>query len=97
MSGAEPQHERRSGGVDAAHHSDNQRRLMALESKVDENTKVTEQLAADTAELVGMWRDAGVVFKWLRKIGALLMWVSKLVAAVGVVYGLGKYFGGGSK
>lgn len=83
--------------VDDAHHSDNQRRLMALENKVDENTKVTEQLAADTAELVDMWRDAGVVFKWLRRFGALLMWVSKLVAAVGVVYGLGKYFGGGAK
>lgn len=79
--------------IDDAHHSDNQRRLMALENKVDENTKVTEQLAADTAELVDMWRDAGVVFKWLRKIGGLLMWVSKLVASVGVVYGLGKYFG----
>lgn len=81
--------------VDAAHHSDNQRRFVALEAKIDENTKVTEKLAADTAELVVMWKDAGVFFKWMRKAGSLIVWLSKLALAVGGLYGLGKLLGGG--
>lgn len=80
--------------VDDAHHSDNQRRFVALEAKIDENTKVTERLATDTAELVDMWRDASVFFKWMRRFGGLIAWVGKVAVGIGALYGLGRYFGG---
>ncbi|MGI4850226.1 MAG: hypothetical protein ACRYGK_19125 [Janthinobacterium lividum] len=86
---------------DEAHHADNQRRLMTLENKVDENTLITQQntaaidkIGSDTAELVEMWKDAGVVFKWIRKIGVALIWIGKVFGAIGAVYGVWKYFGG---
>lgn len=80
--------------VDDAHHADNQRRFIALETKIDQNTTVTEKLATDTAELVEMWKDAGVFFKWMRKAGAVLMWLGKVAVAVGALYGAGHYWGG---
>lgn len=77
-----------------AHHNDNQRRFVALENKIDENTRVTHKLAADTAELVTMWQDAGVFFKWMRRCGSLIVWLSKLALAIGGLYGLKTLFGG---
>jgi hypothetical protein len=82
-----------TGIADEAHHADNQRRFIAIEQKLDANTVLTEALAGDTAELVAMWRDASVVFKWFRKLGAVLMWISKVVLAIGALYGAGRYWG----
>ena len=75
--------------VNDAHHADNQRRFIALETKIDANTAVTkklasdtEKLATDTADLLVMWQDAGVFFKWMRKAGAALAWCSKVIVTV---------------
>ncbi len=70
----------------AKHHAENQERFQALEKKVDVNTAVTEKLAGDTAELVEMWKDAGVFFKWMRRFGTAALWISKVVLALGAVY-----------
>lgn len=83
----EPAHE----AVDAAHHVANQRRFCVIETKIDANTAVTEKLAIDTADLLEMWKDAGVFFKWMRRLGAAFMWISKLVLAAGVIWGAWRY------
>ena len=84
--------------IEAAHHADNQRRFIAIEHKLDANTQVTEKLASDTAELVEMWKDAGVFFKWMRRGGALLIWVGKVASAllilIGVPAAINHFFGG---
>jgi hypothetical protein len=74
-------------------HADNQRRFLALEEAIAANTDLTLRLAGDTAELLDMWREASVVFRWLGKIGSGLLWVSKVVVAVGAVYGAIRYWG----
>lgn len=61
-------------------------RLTAIETKVDANTTLTEKLAGDTAELVEMWKDAGVFFKWMRRMGASILWISKVTLAIGAIY-----------
>jgi hypothetical protein len=76
-----------------AHHADNQRRFICLEQKVDANTVLTEKLAGDTADLLEMWKDAGVVFKWLRRIGVAVVGVSKVAVAIGSIYVAIKYWG----
>lgn len=81
--------------IDEAHHADNQRRFMTIEAKLDTNTAMTEKLAADTAELVVMWKDAGVFFKWMRRLGAAVQWFSKVAIAVGALYGIAHFWGGG--
>jgi hypothetical protein len=81
-----------------AHHADNQRRFIAIEVKLDANTQVTEKLASDTAELVEMWKDAGVFFKWMRRAGGLLIWVGKIASAalilLGIPAAIQHFFGG---
>lgn len=74
--------------LDAAHHADNQRRLSALETKID-------CLAADTADLLEMWKDAGVFFKWMRRLGTVIVWMAKVAAACGALWALWRY--GGNK
>jgi hypothetical protein len=74
--------------ADEAHHADNQRRFMVIETKLDANTAVTEKLAADTAGLLEMWKDAGVFFKWMRRLGSSVLWISKMVLAIGAIYGI---------
>jgi hypothetical protein len=69
-----------------AHHADNQRRFTALETGLAENTNVTKGLAADTAELVEMWKDAGVFFKWMRKLGTAAIWLGKVSAVLVAAY-----------
>lgn len=68
------------------HHADNQARFGTIEKKLDENTAVTEKLAGDTAELVEMWKDAGVFFKWMRRAGSALVTLSKWALAIGGLY-----------
>lgn len=67
---------------------DYDQRLTTLEKKVDENTAVTEKLANDTSSLLEMWKDASVVFKWIRKLGAGFIWISQFVIAMGALYGI---------
>lgn len=81
--------------VDDTHHSDNQRRFLVLEAKIDKNTLVTEQLASDTSDLLAMWRDAGVVFKWLRHLGAAIVWLRNVALACVALYVLWRYGSGG--
>jgi hypothetical protein len=84
-----------SDPADEPYHADNQRRFITIEEKLDANTAMTEKLAFDTAELVVMWRDAGVFFKWMRRLGGAITWVSKVAIAIGTIYGIGHYWGGG--
>ena len=79
--------------LDDAHHADNQRRFIEIEKKIDQNTAVTEKLALDTAELVDMWKDAGVFFKWMRRAGSALIWLGKVAAGIAGVWALWKYGG----
>lgn len=67
-------------------HADNQSRFREIERKLDDNTAVTKKLAEDTAELVEMWRDAGVFFKWMRRAGSALVTLSKWALAIGGLY-----------
>lgn len=81
--------------LDEAHHGDNQRRFIELEKKVDDNTTITKKLATDTAELLEMWKDAGVFFKWMRRAGSALISLGKVAAAVVAIWAAFKY--GGNK
>lgn len=74
-----------------ADHAETQRRFTAIETKLDANTDMTKKLAGDTAELVEMWKDAGVFFKWMRRLGAASLWLSKVVLAIGMLYGIIRY------
>lgn len=69
-----------------ADHAETQRRFTAIEEKLDANTDMTKKLAGDTAELVEMWKDAGVFFKWMRRFGVFTLWISKIVLVVAAVY-----------
>jgi hypothetical protein len=71
-----------------------QQRIIDIEIKLDANSALTQKLALDTAELLEMWRDAGVFFKWMRRLGAAIAWVSKIAIAIGALYGIGHYYGG---
>jgi hypothetical protein len=77
--------------VDEAHHGDNQRRFIELEKKMDVNTALTEKLASDTADLLEMWKDAGVFFKWMRKAGSALISMGKAAAAIAAIWAAIKY------
>jgi hypothetical protein len=79
--------------VESAHHDDNQRRLTVLEAKIDENTRVTQELVASTADLLEMWGDAGVFFKWMRRLGGFIVWVGKVIIGLGALWGIGHYWG----
>lgn len=69
-----------------AQHADNQRRFKSIEDKID-------TLQSDTSELLEMWRDAGIFFKWMRRLGSFFLWLSKVAISVGSLYGLSHYFG----
>jgi hypothetical protein len=80
--------------LEAQHHADNQLRFLAIETKLDANTAVTEKLAGDTAELVEMWKDAGVFFKWMRRAGKFVVGMSKFLLLVGSLYAIWKQWWG---
>lgn len=73
-----------------AHHGDNQRRFLKLEDKLDANTSMTRQLCEDTGDLLEMWKDAGVFFKWMRRLGTWLLWVGKVATATIAIFALWK-------
>jgi hypothetical protein len=79
--------------IDSAHHADNQRRFTAIEAKLEENTKVQQMLVDSTKDLLEMWGDAGVFFKWMRRLGALLVWIGKISAAIAALWGISHYWG----
>lgn len=72
--------------------NDYDHRLTILEKKVDDNTALTEKLATDTGSLLEMWKDASVVFKWIRKLGAGFIWISQVIIAIGAVYGINAFW-----
>jgi len=78
-------------------HEDYDKRFIAIETKLDVNTAVTEKLATDTAELLEMWRDAGVFFKWMRRLGASVLWLSKVMLAVAAILAAIRYGWKGEK
>lgn len=80
-----------AAAFDSAHHSDNQRRFITLEEKVDANTALTKTLVEDMSGLLEMWKDAGVVFKWLRRIGGFVVWLRNVTLAVVALYIAWKY------
>lgn len=75
-------------------HADNQLRFLEIERKIDANTAVTEKLAADTADLLEMWKDAGVFFKWMRRAGKFVVGLSKALLAIGALYAIWKQWWG---
>ena len=79
--------------TDAAHHADNQRRLMALESRmtsvereVAENTALTVGVSADTRELLDLFRAARGGLKVMGWLGGLLKWLAGIAAAFAAIY-----------
>ena len=81
-----------------AHHADNQRRFMVIEAKLDAITAGAEKqsietakMQSDTADLLDMWRDAGVFFKWMRKAGELIVGIRNVALAAVAVYVLWRY------
>ena len=79
-----------AASIEEAHHNDNQRRFIVMEAKLD-------KLSSDTAELLGMWSDAGVFFKWMRKAGALIVWLRNVAMAAVAIYILWRYGSGEGK
>jgi len=87
------------GPMDTAYHLETQRRFATIEGKIDENSRVTSKAAEDvakvagdmselkksTADLLELWGDAGVFFKWMRRIGKGIV---TLAAWVGGAYAL---------
>jgi cytochrome c biogenesis factor len=71
-----------------ARHADNQRRFIALEDKTDATNAKVDRIDTNTAALLEMWQDAGIVFRWMRRTGNGLIWIGKVVIAVGVVFGI---------
>jgi hypothetical protein len=71
---------------------DTDRRFTVLEKKVDTNTAITERLATDTSSLLEMWKDASVVFKWIRKTGAGVVWLAQMIAAFAALYGITSFW-----
>lgn len=81
------------GPIDVANHADNQRRLAAIEEATKTNTEAIGMLVESTRDLLEMWGDAGVFFKWMRRLGAFFIWVSKVVIALGVLLGIAHWWG----
>lgn len=76
---------------------------MVIEAKLDAITIGAEKqavdtgkLRSDTADLLDMWRDAGVFFKWMRKAGEVVVWLRNVALAVMALYVLWRY-GAGDK
>lgn len=79
--------------TDNANHVDNQRRLASIEEATKTNTEAIEKLVESTHDLLEMWGDASVFFKWMRRFGSLLMWVGKVAAAIAALFGIAHYWG----
>jgi hypothetical protein len=79
--------------LDAAKHADNQRRLESIEKATQNNTESIEKLVESTRDLLEMWGDAGVFFKWMRRFGALLVWIGKVAAGLAALWGISHYWG----
>ena len=75
-----------STALDAAHHADNQRRLMALETAMAANTALTQDLRSDTQELLDLFRTAKGGFRVVGWIGTFAKWSTGLAAAAMALY-----------
>jgi hypothetical protein len=58
------------------------RRLTDLANSLHENTALTQQIADNTKEMVGMFKEAKVVFKWGMAARRFLVWVASVTAAI---------------
>lgn len=72
--------------VDAAHHNDNQRRLMALETAMAANTAITQELRTDTQELLDLFRAAKGGFRVVGWLGTFAKWLAGFAAAAVALY-----------
>jgi hypothetical protein len=78
---------------ESENHAANLLRFSAIEKELAENTRITKMLVESTSDLLEMWGDAGVFFKWMRRFGALLVWIGKVAAAIAALWGIGHYWG----
>jgi len=60
------------------------RRLTDLTASLHENTALTQQIADNTGEMVGMFKEAKIVFKWGVVAKRIIIWVTSVTA--GVIY-----------
>ena len=72
--------------TELAHHEDNLRRLIALETKMDVNTALTKGLTDDTRELLDLFSSVRSGLKVMGWLGALAKWVAGIIAAFAAVY-----------
>lgn len=70
-------------------------RMDAIEQQLAENTKLTHELKADTAELLEILQAGKSGLKVLGGLGALVKWVASVAAAIGALWGIyhGKFPG----
>lgn len=57
-------------------------RLGALASSLHENTELTQQIADNTKEMVAMFKEAKIVFKWGVIAKRFLVWSASFTAAL---------------
>ena len=72
-------------------HQEDPHRFAMLEEKIDANALLTQKLIDDTAELLGMWRDAAVILRWVRLAGAVVVWLRNVALACATLYALWEY------
>jgi hypothetical protein len=60
------------------------RRLTDLTASLHENTALTQQIADNTGEMVGMFKEAKVVYKWGVAVRRVVIWIASVAA--GVIY-----------
>lgn len=69
-------------------------RIDTLTTKVNSMDLTSlEAIRRDTAGLVEMWSDAGIFFKWMRRGGALFVWLAKVTGAIGAFYAAIHFWG----
>jgi hypothetical protein len=58
------------------------RRLGDLTTSLHENTQLTQQIADNTSEMVTMFKEAKVVFKWGSAAKSFLIWLGSFLAGL---------------
>ena len=68
--------------------SDGQSVMKRTEEKVDENTKITKELAASIGEMVALFNNAKGAFKLLESIGKVVKPLTAIAFFIGAVWAL---------
>lgn len=63
-------------------------KLNALSDKIDENTKATNEIKKNTEELVDLFKAGTVVVSFFRNLGVLAKWLSSVVIALAIMWGV---------